>query len=466
MGLQRIVHRTGFIGGALAVGTTVLPVDQGFLDIVAATMDFAGGDYFYMTIEEDELVEEVKVTNSTDTYLVIQRGRGPTTAKEFSMAAVYNTDMTAAEINERAAGLAPVAPVNLVGDGTVTVTPQGPGSYLIGSPVPNITGQVGIEVAQSWPNYVVANDPATGCCGDDDGTGTGSTPYVFIGGGIANVSVDGVNVTINVPSPAFTGDGVTITGAWPNLNFAIEAAAGGTVTSVGAGSGLAISGNPNVNPQVNMSNTGVTAGDYGGLVVNARGQITSIPVGYNPVSGIEVTPDTGLEINWTGAVATLAGLDATESTKGIVQFADSDAALDPDDATMAVTPKLLASVIADIDSATMQGGETYNGEPDVDYTNTVPTAAVALALLAGQSALVFVQLTAKDAADAAPVAYGMAAFKASAGTRIQANRKVEQCTQTMVFAIDGPWSDAIQIKTTALAGTETIVSHAIRVITF
>src|SRR6478609_10683742 len=161
MGLKRIVHRTGFIGGALATGTTILPVDQAFLDIIAATMDFAGGDYFYMTIEEDEALEEVKVTNATATYLVIQRGRGPTVAQEFSLAAVYNTDMTAAEVAERAAGLAPVAPVIITGEGGAAVTENSPGNYTINMPIPVLQGMSGIEVAAAFPNYTIANDLST-----------------------------------------------------------------------------------------------------------------------------------------------------------------------------------------------------------------------------------------------------------------------------------------------------------------
>jgi hypothetical protein len=464
MGLQRIVHRTGFIGGALAVGTTVLPVDQGFLDIIAATMDFVGGDYFYMTIEEDELVEEVKVTNATDTYLVIQRGRGPTTAKEFSLAAVYNTDMTAAEINERAAGLAPVAPLTLVGTGGIVAEETNPGEWTLNMPIPVIGGQNGIEVATVWPNYTIGIDMSTGCCADGEGTGS-DIPYVFVGGGITTVSVEGTEVAINTPSPNFTGDGVEITGAWPNLNFAIEAAAGGTVTSVTAGTGLGQTGNPNVNPTLFISNTGVVAGDYGGIVVNSRGQITAMPEGFNPVSGIAVGDD-GLQVDRTGGVVTITALDATESVKGIVQFADSEAALDPDDVTTAVTPKLLASVLSDIDSVTENGGETYNGEPDGDYATTAATAALPITLLTGQKALVFIETTAKDAADTDPVEYGISAWRATAGTRIFANRKLKQSIQTMMFGIDGPFSDAILVKHTALTGTETLVSHSVRAIIF
>lgn len=464
MGLKRIVHRTGYIGAPLGTGTTILPVDQAFLDIIAATMDFVGGDYFYMTIEEDELIEEVKVTNATATYLVIDRAEGPTEAQDFSMAATYNTDMTAAEIEERAAGLAPVAPLTITGQGGIVAEEVNPGEWTLNMPIPIIGGQNGIEVATVWPNYTIGIDMSTGCCGEGEGTGDG-VPYVFVGGGITTVSIDGTEVAINTPSPNFTGDGVDITGAWPNLHFAVEGLAGGTVTSVAAGTGLGQTGNPNVNPTLFISNTGVVAGNYGGIIVNARGQITAMPDGFNPVSDVAVDGE-GLQADRTAGVVTITALDATETSKGIVQFADSEAALDPDDATTAVTPKLLASVLSDIDSVTENGGETYNGEPDADYVTTAATAALPITLLAGQKALVFIEMTAKDAADTDPVEWGISAWRATAGTRIFANRKLKQSIQTMMFGIDGPFSDAILVKHTALAGTETLVSHSVRAIIF
>jgi hypothetical protein len=332
----------------------------------------------------------------------------------------------------------------------------------------NITGQNGIEAVTDFPNTVITPAPGSGCCGGDDtsGDGTGEA-YTFIGGGITQVNVDDSNnVSINTDPPNFSSStGVDVSGSWPDLEINVPVGTG-TVQEVEQGPGIVILNDPTLNPQVGIANTGVTAGDYGGLVINERGQITEIPADYNPIQSAIAVPGSAINVAVVDGVAAIGVADATESTPGVVQFADSEAPLDPDDTTTVVSPKMLADTIADIDMPTQMGGETYAGESDGDYTNTVATAALAVTLVSGQKAIVFVHVTVKDSADTDPVEFGMAAFKASAGTRIQANKKVKQCNQTMMFGLEGPFSDAIIVKTTALVGTETVISHSVRAITF
>lgn len=456
MALKRIVHRTGFIGAPISDAATILLVDKPFLDIVAATMDFVAGDYFYMTIEEDDLLEEVKVTSQGSNYLVIERSATP---HSFSMAAVYNTDMTAAEVEERAAGLAPVTPISITGAGIADVQDLGGGNFSVTVPQPVLSGDNGIEVTTAFPNYGISIDTASGCCGDGEEGSTGS--FVFIGAGIADVDTAGNEVTINVPSPNFTGEGVAITGVWPNLLFAVESIAGGTVTSVGTGAGLSQTGNPNVNPVLYISNTGVVPGTYGGITVNARGQITEMPEVFDPISVL--TGDNGIQVNRTGGDAQVVGIDAAVGIKGVVELADADVPIDPDDESTAITPKMLAAVVSDLATTEFMGGATYAGEPDVDYTEVVATAGVTLDLAIGEKAFVIAELTVRETSVSTIPQYAMAVFAAGSGLRMHANKKQEATQQVMHFLVNGPFNDTLLVKTTAL-GTATVVSHSLHAI--
>lgn len=458
MAVKHIVHRTGFIQSVLAPATTILYVDQEFLSIIAAVVNFTAGDYFYMSIEEDELYEEVKVTNSTGAYLVIQRG---TPAQTFSFAASYNTDLTTREVKELAAGLAPVSPVHFTTTGGVTVTDKGGGNFEIGMPIPIIVGTTGIEVAQAFPNYTVAADLSTGCCAEDGTVGGGvSATYTFVGGGITAVSTAGAEVVINTPSPNFTGSGVTISGAWPNIDFAVTTGAAGTVQSVGVTNGLTLTGSPNINPVLGVAATGVTAGNYGGLNFNIRGQLTSVDVGFNPVSAIEVDPTSGLTAVRVGGVVTLDIASAAEGIVGVVALADADDPLDVDNVSTAVTPKLLVNVLSDIALTNDVGGQTYANESAGDYTNVVSTSSITLSLLAGEKALVFIDVTIKDTADTDPVEYALAAFSLAGAALIYGNRKVKQCQQSIMFSITGPFADSLAVRTTALVSGENVVSQS------
>src|SRR5690606_34664468 len=110
-------------------------------------------------------------------------------------------------------------------------------------------------------------------------------------------------------TPVFTGqNGVEVTGDWPNFVLDYSGAVGnGTVTSVAVGEGLTLTGNPNVAPNISITNTGVAAGDYAGLVITPTGQIEEIPAGFAPISEIEFTDDVGTIVRIGGkATVTMA----------------------------------------------------------------------------------------------------------------------------------------------------------------
>jgi hypothetical protein len=434
-------------------------VDATFISLVQASVNFGAGEYFYLSIQEDDLVEEVKVTDVSGTNLVITREQGDTDAQVFTAAAIYNTAMTVADVKEIANGLVAIPAITINGSGIVNVTTDGAGNFTVNVTQPNIAGASGLEVTQAFPDYTVALIAGGNCCaGDEELPGDGGA-ITINGSGIANVTNDGSgNYTVNVPSPNFTGAGVAITGAWPDLTFTVTASSG-TVTGITAGDGLTLTGDPATNPTISIDNTGVIAGVYGDITVNARGQFTNIAVGFNPISAAAVA--NGLSVARVGSTVTVSGIDAAEGVKGVVALADADSPLDVDDVTTAVTPKLLAGVVSDIAGPSLFGGQVYSGEADSDYTNTVATTAIALTLDATDQVLVIATLSVRD--NSAPTVaqeYGMALFTAT-GTRIQANKKLTQNNQVLTAIITGPLTDGLILKTTALAGSAAVVSQAV-----
>jgi len=118
--------------------------------------------------------------------------------------------------------------------------------------------------------------------------------------------------------------------------------------------------------------------------------------------------------------------------------------------------------VADLAGVDAEGGSTFSGEADADYTVTVPTVALPLVLGAGQMAIVIAELTVKDSSTPLnPVEYGMAVFYSVAATRVQSNKKVNQNQQTMTFILTGPVSDGLILKMTAVPGTSSVVSSSL-----
>lgn len=454
--IKLLPPRTNLINGAISAVSTLLPVDAAFLAIIASFVDFGASDYFYLTLVEDNKREEVKVTNVSGSNLVIVRAQGGTTAAAFTLAGKYVVEMNKAAITDIATGLAPVQTVSVDGEGIAESSLLG-SVYTVAVPYPNFTSTTGLEIAGAWPN-IQFNLPNNGNCCAGEGS-SGSSGLLFVGEGIAEVNYIGDNVTVNVLAPSFIGTGIQISGSWPNYQFTVTANGSGSVVSVGTSGGLDYTGDPNVNPTLFMSNTGVVAGSYGGIVINARGQLTAVPATLNPVS--VVVEGTGIDVARTGDSITISAIQGAVGTVGVLALADADAPINETDETTAVTPKMLATIVAALEGSVGYGGATYSGEADGDYTVTLPTTAIALVLAAGQKAIVTAHTTARGAVVTDPVNYAIGVFKSSDNTRVQANKKVNQNEHSMSFVIDGPFTDGLTLKHTALAGGETVYSYSL-----
>jgi hypothetical protein len=253
------------------------------------------------------------------------------------------------------------------------------------------------------------------------------------------------------------GDGGTaVTGVWPNFTIysAPGGGGGGGVSIVTVSDGLSLTGNPAVNPTISITNTGVTAGDYSGFVVNARGQITSLPVGFNPISSI-VVPD-GATVARVGGVVTITFDSADVGVRGLVALADESAPLDSSDVQTAVTPALLAAQLGGASGSDVAGSGT--GEADATYTNALSSTAINLTLAAGERAILMGEVQVLDGTSPlAPVAYGVAVFDASANKKY-ATKICTQSSQSILGMMTGPFTGILHIQTSALPGGSTLQS--------
>ena len=158
----------------------------------------------------------------------------------------------------------------------------------------DLTGTV--PIANGGTNATTAADALTNLgaypASNPAGYGTGSVTSVAATAG-TGISVTGspittsgtLNITTTAPDQTVVlnaGTGISTSGTYPNFTITnTSPSSGGTVTSVGSGTGL--TGGPiTTSGTLSIANTGVTAGTYGSaavipvIQVNSQGQITNI----------------------------------------------------------------------------------------------------------------------------------------------------------------------------------------------
>lgn len=436
---------------------TLLPLDLATIALLQANVNFAGGEWTYLKLDNGTYSEEVKVTSVSGSYAVVVRGPTP---MAFSYLDTTVSDVVGVDaIKDIVAGTPVVSSTTVTGTGLATVVQTG-NNYNVNVAALNLTSEAnsGIAVMGTYPNLTLALElDQGGCCpGEGTSTGTGLNSLV-VNSTILQGTLVGAVLTLTLQTPVFTGAGtVAVTGTWPNYTITGAGGAGtGTVTSVAVGDGLSLTGNPAVNPTISMANTGVTAGDYGGFVVNARGQITQIPLGFNPISSIAVPQ--GATVSRVGGAVTITLDSADIAVPGIVALADHTQPVDSADVQKAVTPALLAAALGGVGQAAAIAG-SGTGEADALYTNIISTTTVTVDLAAGEKAMLLGEVTILDGtAPLTPVAFGIGVFDA-ANVKRHAGKKMTQSSQSILGFINGPYSGALTIVTTAVPAGATVQS--------
>jgi hypothetical protein len=158
------------------------------------------------------------------------------------------------------------------------------------------------------------------------------------GFGLAEVTPNaqgGVDITVD--PPMFTGgNGMQITGAWPNYTFTSTGTGFGPAYAFNSGAGVLVSGGP-TDYTFSLKVTGVTPGDYGPLTVNAYGQITqagpmvSTIVGNGPITATYDAASGAVSLDLAQATATTPGIVELYNTVGSAPY-PTDVALTPNGA--------------------------------------------------------------------------------------------------------------------------------------
>lgn len=451
----------GWLEESISSASSLLPIDLDTLAILQANVNFNAGEWTYLLITEGTLQEEVKVTGISSNYLVVERGASGSTPRAFTDTALVTNTVGSDGIRDIVAASPITSNVTVAGTGIAEVTNTGD-AYNVHVAPATVTGSDGIVVTGSYPDFNVALEGGSGgCCGGSGGGGGG-------GSGVTEVQVDstilqanilGSILSLSLPTPTFAGAGtVVVTGSYPNFTIT-GGGGGGGGTTVSVGSGLVLTGDPSVNPNIAIANTGVTAGDYGGFVVNARGQITQIPVGWNPIS--EIVLADGGTVARLGNTATITLDNAGVAVKGIVALADELAPLDENDTESAVTPALLAAVLSS-SSVGAQAAGSSTGEADALYTDVRSGTALTVSLAVGKKAIILAECEVLDGTTPlTPVAFGMGVFTA-ASVKLYGSKICTQSKQTIVGVINGPLaSTTISLVLTAIPGGSSVQSESL-----
>lgn len=412
------------------------------------------GDYSILALNNGVNFEIVYVTGVTGGAVNIMRAQEGTTAFTFGTGTDVRFVWTPVGIQETAtAG----TPVTITGINAASVT--GSPNYVVDVPETAITAGTGISVTGAFPNFTITNtDP-----------GIPVPPTEVTGSGVAQVTSILTGYNVNVDPVIFTnGTGISVSGTYPNFtitNTAPSPASPGTVTVVTPGTGIAITGTPSIAPVVGLANSGVTAGTYGGITVNAQGQITNMAANLitsitsNTTSLTVTTPTVG-EVQLTQALATTA-------TPGIVPLAaaSSAASNNASDSTSAVTPAGINAVIAALPSTapTISGAASLVPLSSALYTTSVGGSTVAINLASGKKALVTAFMEMTDPAN--PTIVQTFAFGLFNGaTLLAGNSSLPSSARTLSTVLTGPITGSLVLQHTALAGTTQLDSYALNVI--
>lgn len=443
-------------------GDNTICVDAALAGVVAFRL--LPGDVTFFSISTSTLSELVKVTGTLGTRLIVERAQALTQALSFPIGSRLEFQVTSEAI---LGNMGAIPAIGITGTGAAVVTTPLLNNWNIDVPVVTLAPALNspIEVLGTFPNFQLALQNRDGCGGSGSEGGEGVNSIEA--SGIASGFISGDTAYIKVVPPNFVGSGITISGSWPNINFSVAGLAGGTVTSVSVSGGLTITGIPTVAPTLSITNTGVAAGTYGGIQINARGQIVAVPATLNPVS--VVAANAPLSVARAGDTVTLSVATATAGARGVVELTDVNDAWNPADNATAASPAVIQKAIDELVVPLLpvaSGADSFTGEPDASYTNAISATTTPISLASGEKAVVTVNVTAVDGTTPlTPVPFGIAVFNASA-VKIRSNRIVPQCSQQMSFVLAGPVSTALTLVTTAIPGTASVTSFGLSIIKF
>lgn len=448
--------------------SALIPIDGVSLTTLQGEVNFSGGGWTYLLLSSDNYSEEIKVTGISGSNLIAVRATSGSIAKPFLATNTnINPSFRSDAIKDIIATNPPVTDTNVTASGIADATSSGT-TFNIAVPAPNFRTE-GMAITGSWPNltFAVNGGDGCGCCGGGGSGGGGGTGVnqLSIASSILQGQVLGSILKLSLNTPIFTGqNGVTIHGDWPNYTIEYTGTGtNGTVTSIGVGQGLSLTGNATTTPVISLKNTGINSGAYGDISVNSMGQITNIAPGFNPISDI-VFNGTGGNVSRVDSTVTIDLDDASTGVPGVVELTDSSTDLDDTDDTTATTPKVVDKAIANL--IKLIGSGTISAEADSEYTNALTGTATTLEIESGKQALILAEATVVDStAPTTPIEWGLGIFDNNSN-KLYGAKKIAQIKQTAVLVIQGPQiSVPITLATTDLGTNGSVISKQLRVLT-
>jgi hypothetical protein len=425
----------------------------------------ASGNYTTVAITDGVNYELMHITGVDSGALTVDRAQGGTTAVNLASGA----SIRYVWLTEGILATAPGGTVTCVGSGGTVVT-GGP-NYHITSPLYTFNAGAGIAISGSPTSPLISSTVPAGATGATGPTGPSTA---VTGSGIATVTGGAGSFNVAVPLTAVSpGSGITITGTGaagdPYVVTNAQTQGGtGTVTSLVAGAGIAITGaTPTVNPTVSLTTTGISAGAYGGWTVDAYGRITAVGAGLvtnisTTTTGFTVaTPTSG---NWTVNIGT-----ASTGTQGLVKLAGATAGSSNNsgDATSAVTPAGINAVInsLNLNPASFAGAGSQVALGAGSYTTLIASLPIVLALASGKSALIDIYVEVYDsAATTVPQNFGIGLFNGAALLAGNSNL-VPSSTRNLKYIATGPLTATLTVNTTTLVGTQTLGNYYATIVT-
>lgn len=419
----------------------------------------ASGNYTTVAVTDGIGYEFMHITGVSGGALTVDRGQAGTTAVNLASGATIRYVW----LTEGIIATVPGGSVTCTGGGGTVVT-GGP-NYHITSPIYTFNAGPGISISGSPTAPLISSTVPAGATG---ATGPAGPATTVTGSGVATVTGSPGSWNVDVPLAAVTAStGISVTGTGtlgdPYVITNTQTPGGsGTVTSVTAGAGIAITGTPTVAPIVSLTTTGIAAGTYGGWTVDAYGRITA--VGSELVTSISTSTIGASVANPSSGVWTVNVNTASTGGQGLIRLAAATAGASNNagDATSAVTPAGVNAVITSLslNPASFSIAGSQSALASGLYTDTVTGLPIPVAVAAGKTATINLYVEVYDsAALTTPQSFGVGLFNGGSLLAGVSNNVVS-CVRNLQYLITGPLSATLTVKTTALAGTQTLGSYS------
>ncbi len=368
---------TTLSGGITPASTSLTLPGSAIAFLTALGID--GSNYTEVALSDGISFEIVRLNQVVGSAVTITRAQAGTTASPFPNGTPVRFVWTANGIQEEAVLVG--ASVSFTSNVAGAIT-GGPAVYNVNFPV--YAAGSNLILTGTYPNFTLGLDPgfippASGTVtnvsvsGDFTIADPTTTPFISLssifptpaggnvfGGGLSAAgAITGIRVsntgrvmevaTQSLPNGTYSYAEITVTngiitgvtGGTPPSSFAPT----GTVTVVNAGTGITVSGVPTDNPTISLSNTGVAAGVYAGVQINAQGQIVAVPGGFSPISSI-TSASSGIVLASGGTgIVTLTINQGTDTVPGLVEYADNAELIALSANNRAITPAGLKTVI-------------------------------------------------------------------------------------------------------------------------